>query len=827
MNLPTPLRGLWLHLVSCSALLTGWGQAQCDLAFQSTEPVATPAGTARAMQQWDPDGVGPLQSVLVVGGRVAVGTGIDLSVVSWDGAQWSAVGSPPAGICTALGLFGGQLIAAVSQSTLSSDILAFDGSAWRVLGSMNGTVNAMTVFNGQLVLGGPFSWISGVVASGVAQWNGSTWSALGVNAGGVSGTVRALAVFSGVLYVGGDITHASGVPVGNLAIWNGTAWAAGASFNGTVRALATRITLTGPGSVLFVGGSFTAVGVIPAQGVARFDLINSWAAMGTGVPGGCSAFLVRGVGMTGFELTAGAISNSAATYRFSSGAWSPLGTNRAGVPVALTLFRSSYVSMYDFLINQALVRVLDADGSWLPLSGRGIDGSIGVIHATATDVVIAGSFVSISGVRMNGIARGGIGAWQPLGNGLQSGYVSAITSVSNGDLIVAGNFTSIGGVSANRIGRWNGSSWSPLGAGLSGPVRALAVLPNGHLVAAGDFLQAGGQTVNRVAAWNGSAWVAMGAGFEESLTSLLLLPTGELVAGGLRSIARNIPMLARWNGSTWLPFPSYPDGAVFELAALPNGDLLVGGSSFGAGGIASPHIVRWNGASWIAVPGFTATVFAGVQLILPLPNGHALVDGLSGQPGNGPRFARFDGQSVTPLPAPGATFADAVIDRSGDVLLVGSFVRVGGVPSGYIVRLVAPCPASAPTYGPGCAGSGSLNSLRATHLPWLGTTFRAEVTGLPSNSLAVGVFGLTATSVPLANLIRQGLPGCQMLASLELLQVLPLRIGAAQSQLAVPLRRELLGQVLHHQVVTFELDSGSNVTAVTSSNGLRLTIGTY
>jgi len=818
----------WLRL--CLAILccpTGAVSlaAQCALAFQPTELAGTPRGVTRAMQQWDPDGPGPAPALLVVGGNVAVGSASGLSVVSWDGAEWHPVGAPPVGICTALSVFGGELVAAVSRSSLASDIFTFDGTSWRVLGSMNGVVDATTLYNGNLVLGGPFSWIDGVLASGVVQWNGSAWSAIGAGAGGVGGTVRALAVFSGSLYVGGDITHASGVPVSNLAIWNGTGWAAGPSFNGTVHALVARITTTGPGSALFVGGAFTSVGVIPAQGVARYDAVNSWATMGAGLLHGCSTLFVRGVGLTGFELSAVSLVTGP-MYRWSSGTWNPVGTN-INPAQAVTLFRGSYVAV----VETQGVRVLDADGSWLPLSGIGIDGPIATIHATPSDVVISGSFVFISRVRMNGIARGRIGAWQPLGSGLQNGSVWAIASLRNGDIIAAGTFTSIGGVSANRVARWNGSTWSPLGTGLgqglSGSVSALAVLANDHVVAAGDFLQAGGQSVNNVALWNGSSWMPMGAGFDETLTSLAILPDGEVVAGGVRSIARNVPMLGRWNGSTWLPFPSPPDGAIFELAALPNGDLLVAGSSQHAGGILSPHIARWNGSGWIAVPGFTFGFLAGVHLVVPLPDGDAIVDGATAQPPAGPRFSRFDGQAVVPLPAPGASFSDGVLDAAGDVLLVGDFVRAGGVASAYIARMASPCPAAAPSYGSGCAGSGGMNSLRATRLPWVDTTFRAEMTGMSANTLALAVFGLSPTSIPLASLLRQGLPGCHLLASLDLLDVVPLRLGIAYSQLAIPAQASLIGQVLHHQVVAFELDGSGHVLAVTSSNGLRLTIGAF
>lgn len=802
--------------------MAGTLAAQCDLTLQPTTPIGSPNGVS-VLQSWDPDGAGPLPAVLVAGGAFELGAS-RVSVASWNGSEWSRLGTPSTGRCTALAVYGGQLIAVFAQGTLSSDVAAFDGTSWRVIGSMNGTATAMAIYNGNLVLGGPFSWISGVSASGVAQWNGTAWSAIGAGAGGVSGTVRALAVFSGSLYVGGDITHASGVPVSNLAIWNGSAWAAGAAFNGTVQTMATRITLTGPGSVLFVGGRFTMVGAIPAQGIARFDQINSWAAMGAGVPGGCSALSVRGVGMTGFELTAGAHA-SPAILRYSAGSWSALGT-QATVPTALVLFNGSHVAADGYH-----ARGLAADGVWIPLCGTGIDGPVSVIHRSNADVLIAGSFVSISGVRMNGIARGSVGAWQSLGGGVQGGRVRAIATMPNGDIIAAGDFTSAGGVAANRIARWNGAAWSPLGSGVgSGPserVSALAVYPNGTVVAAGSFTQAGGRSVNNIAAWDGLAWTALGAGFDATLDALAILPNGELVAGGLVSQASFLSTPGRWNGTSWLPFPAYPNGAISALSVLPNGELLVGGAFERIGSLVSPFIARWNGTGWVAVPGFNHVAFSSVDFFSVLPNGHAIMDGGVWTSSAGARYARFNGQAVSILPYPGVRFSGGVVDAAGDQLLVGAFSQIGGVVAGYITRLHAPCPASAASYGSGCVGSGGMNVLTATHLPWLGTTFRATVTGLPTNSIVLGVFGVSATSVPLNGLLQQGLPGCQMLSSLDLLQVLSFRIGAVQSQLPVPMQTALLGLVLHHQVVALELDGSANLVAATSSNGLRLTIGTY
>jgi hypothetical protein len=70
---------------------------------------------------------------------------------------------------------------------------------------MNGDVNALAVSGSTLYAGGDFNTAGSSAANWIAQWNGSSWSALG---SGMNGEVNALAVSSGTLYVGGNFTMA-------------------------------------------------------------------------------------------------------------------------------------------------------------------------------------------------------------------------------------------------------------------------------------------------------------------------------------------------------------------------------------------------------------------------------------------------------------------------------------------------------------------------------------------------------------------------------------------------------------------------------------------
>ena len=77
-----------------------------------------------------------------------------------------------------------------------------------------------------LFVGGAFTRAGGTAVNYVARWDGTNWGDLD---GGVtpvwipySSPVDALLVQSNVLYVGGSFTTAGGVPATNVARWIGT-----------------------------------------------------------------------------------------------------------------------------------------------------------------------------------------------------------------------------------------------------------------------------------------------------------------------------------------------------------------------------------------------------------------------------------------------------------------------------------------------------------------------------------------------------------------------------------------------------------------------------
>jgi len=120
-----------------------------------------------------------------------------------------------------------------------------------------------------------------VTASNIAEWNGSTWSALGPGLGSSSPYVFTLAVdASNHLYTGGNFTVAGATAATNIAEWDGSNWTALSSgMNGYVYSLA-----LDPAGNLYAGGAFTLAGGVPANYIAKWNG-TAWSALGSGVNG--------------------------------------------------------------------------------------------------------------------------------------------------------------------------------------------------------------------------------------------------------------------------------------------------------------------------------------------------------------------------------------------------------------------------------------------------------------------------------------------------------------------------------------------------------------
>jgi hypothetical protein len=103
---------------------------------------------------------------------------------------------------------------------------------------MNGQVLALAMSGSNVYAGGAFTTAGGSPATNIAQWNGSSWTALGSGlGGGLQGTsvgVYALAMSGATLHAGGNFSTTGGSAATNTAKWDGTNWTAlGSGVSGT------------------------------------------------------------------------------------------------------------------------------------------------------------------------------------------------------------------------------------------------------------------------------------------------------------------------------------------------------------------------------------------------------------------------------------------------------------------------------------------------------------------------------------------------------------------------------------------------------------------
>ena len=248
---------------------------------------------------------------------------------------------------------------------------------------------------------------------------------------------------------------------------------------------------------------------------------------------------------------------------------------------------------------------------------------------------------------------------------------------------------------------------------------ALTTAANGDIVAGGVFSTAGGGAANRIARWNGTAWAALGTGLSSSVHALTTQRNGDIVAAGNFGVAR-------WNGAAWSEL-STAAGQVFAVSTLPNDDLVAGGIFATIGGVSANNIARFNGTAWTALG--------------------------SGLGGGDPGLARLV-EALTNL-------------SNGEVAAGGTFRNAGGVGVDYIARLTTPCPAQVTTLPTPCVGPAGPLALLGT-LPWTGATLQTTTTGFANNGFGLMVLGTAQTDTPISLLHPAGLPGCDLLTSLDI-----------------------------------------------------------
>ena len=413
-------------------------------------------------------------SVYVTGGFTAAGGVSANGIALWNGSSWSALGSGINGGASALAVSGSTLYAGgyfnTAGGVLASNIAKWNGSSWSAMGSggavYEGTPTAVSALavstSGILYVGGPFTTLNGVSANGIAQWNGSSWSGLGsgLTYYGSAATGEALAVSGNNLYVSGLFDTAGGVAVDGIAEWNGSSWSAlGSGLLGPfgyayANALATS------GNNVFAGGGFDSAGGVSVNGIAEWNG-SSWSALGSGVSGGIYAMAAFGNTLFagGSIYTAGGQSvNDLAEWNGS--AWSPLGTNGLnGAVAAVAIYGNNLVAAGQFTAAGGISasNIAEWNGSAWSALGSGISGgsqsTVAALAVSGANLYAGGEFTTAGGILVSNVAQWNGSSWSALGTGM-NGEVQAL-AVAPGNVTNWNTLTNWTQTSAPNAGWWS------------------------------------------------------------------------------------------------------------------------------------------------------------------------------------------------------------------------------------------------------------------------------------------------------------------------------------------------------------------------------------
>lgn len=788
-------------MVACLVGAVSKLPAQCQLEWQPGWPLAATDGRVEAIVETS-------QGVLVAGDFRHAMNFVANNVALWNGSDWQALGNGvPFPVLDSVVMSNGDVVVSGRPSGgAATDFVArWSGSAWLPLGAgLNDRVADLQLLpNGNLLASGIFTASGPQPLDGLAVYNGTSWTPYG---GGINvvgfGVQQMELLANGDLAIAGSFMLPGQSATTNLAVYDGTAWTA-IVLPGTNPFFTSLQEL--PNGDLAVGGSFGASNetmVIWDGTTASFEF--------SPVAGRIEALLLDAAGnlICGGTSSAG---QSSVVARRVAGSWSSL---RSGLDTTYAMHETTAGSLLvGSSIDNGTPSVMTYDGTaWQPLAGAS-DAIVNAVAAGEGATVFAGgAFDAIGTVPANNIARwdDATQSWLAMGQGL-NGSVSDIVVSESGAAVVIGSFTTAGGGPADGIAVWdNGVWWSPGSApsGPAGPVFAVATSPTDGIYAVTAFgvdLFANGNWVQLPTAGLPPVLVA---------TAIELLPTGDLLVG----IIGQQDTVLRWDGSTWSTMGTTTD-ATHAFAVDSTGQIYRAGEQ---------RVERWTGTAWAAL---NPPQVNFPRDLLVLPNDDLVVAGGSTL-GPFTLVQRFNGQSWTTVDqgvdvvyAPSNPEWSLAWTDVGELWFASHFSSIGSVISPYLARARSTCPALAVSVGQGCSGMGGPDRLTAVTPPWIDATFRSEVRGLPflTPSLAVHALGMPQTTTPLP----LGATGCSLYVRPILLELLPVTSLTVAADFVLPNNPALVGRSFRTQVVGIELSPSGDITQLTSSNALDLTVGAY
>ncbi|MBI5363919.1 MAG: hypothetical protein HZA53_12120 [Planctomycetes bacterium] len=381
----------------------------------------------------------------------------------WNGTSWSeltgenASGTPVLALATLdLGAGPELCMGGRINGTLNPVVARRGPSGWtRVTGGngVGGTVLDLAVVDdgtgSALYAAGHFDRAGSADTSGVARWNGFTWTPrAGLDAG-----VRAVAGFDEGLGAGTELYAAEHV----VSRWTGVGWSSVGAVVG-VEGVHDLLAWDDPSPAparLFACGDFQVIGGVVALRVASYRA-GTWSTVGGGLPGTVTRALCVYDAGAGEELYAAGTfeaSTGRCIKRFDGVSWTDVGTNLRGYGYAM--------AVYDAGAGPELYLA----GSQLNLDGFTAFGLMKWNGTTWTPIALPGGASSAFAMALhddgNGLAlyvgtNAGVAQFDGVHWTVLPASAAALASFDAGEgpaLHLGGSFTSAGGVPSFHFAR--------------------------------------------------------------------------------------------------------------------------------------------------------------------------------------------------------------------------------------------------------------------------------------------------------------------------------------------------------------------------------------
>jgi hypothetical protein len=284
-----------------------------------------------------------------------------------------------------------------------------------------------------------------------------------------------------------------------------------------------------------------------------------------------------------------------------------------------------------------------------------------------------------------------------------------------------------------------------------------------------------------------------------------------------------------WNGTHWsqsnpVMRPSVRAGAGMAFDPVNASVLLYGGGD--VNGVPLVDTWSWNGTNWqLRTPATPPTQRGNPAMVTDTCRQRVVLYG-------GNNYDMF------PWEWDGAQWHQLYTPTGGPRLGSGSaydathraVVYFGGNDPSFVNWMSdtwvysTPWPATNTSYGGGCAGSEGIPVLASApySLPWIGDTLHMRVSPLALTTTTV-LFGTGLDPTTPVDLSQYGMPSCNGLVSVLIVDFVAASSGSAEWSIAVPNTAALAGAHVFQQA--FALEAGANAAGVVASNGADMMIG--